>query len=50
MSQEEIADFLVSVVQDPISRISGVGDVSVLGSEYAIRIWLNQDRLFQNRS
>ena len=47
MSQEEIADFLVSVVQDPISRISGVGDVSVLGSEYAIRIWLNQDRLFQ---
>ncbi|MBU3844579.1 MAG: efflux RND transporter permease subunit [Candidatus Anaerobiospirillum pullicola] len=47
MTQEEIADFLVSVVQDPISRLSGVGDVSVLGSEYAMRIWLDQDRLFQ---
>lgn len=47
MSQEEIADFLVSVVQDPISRVSGVGDVTLLGSEYAMRIWLNQDRLFQ---
>ena len=47
MTQEEIADFLVSIVQDPISRVSGVGDVAVLGSEYAMRIWLDQDRLLQ---
>lgn len=47
MSQEEISDFLVSIVQDPISRVNGVGDVAVYGSGYAIRVWLNQDRLFQ---
>lgn len=47
MSQEDIADFLVSVVQDPISRLNGVGDVSVLGASYAMRIWLDQNKLFQ---
>lgn len=47
MSQEEISDFLVSIVQDPLSRVNGVGDVAIYGSEYAIRVWLNQDRLFQ---
>lgn len=47
MSQEDIADFLVSVVQDPISRLNGVGDVSVQGAAYAMRIWLDQNKLFQ---
>lgn len=47
MSQEDVADFLVSVVQDPISRLDGVGDVSVFGSSYAMRIWLDQNQLFQ---
>lgn len=47
MSQEEIADFLVSVVQDPISRLNGVGDVSVQGASYAMRIWLDQNKLYQ---
>ena len=47
MSQEDIADFLVSVVQDPISRLNGVGDVSVFGSSYAMRIWLDNNKLMQ---
>lgn len=47
MSQEDIADFLVSVVQDPISRLNGVGDVSVQGASYAMRIWLDQNKLYQ---
>lgn len=47
MSQEDIADFLVSVVQDPISRLNGVGDVAVFGSSYAMRIWLDNNKLMQ---
>lgn len=46
MPQEDIADFLASVVQDPISRINGVGQVSLYGSEFAVRIWLDPRRLF----
>ena len=45
MSQEDISDFLVSVVQDPISRLNGVGDVAVFGASYAMRIWLDQNKL-----
>lgn len=47
MSQEDIADFLTSAVQDPISRLNGVGDVSIYGAGYAMRIWLDQNKLFQ---
>ena len=37
----DIADFLVSSFQDPLSRVSGVGNVQVFGSQYAMRIWLD---------
>ena len=45
LTQEDIGDFIVSVLQDPISRLNGVGDVNVRGSQYAMRIWLDQDKL-----
>ena len=32
-------------VQDPISRTQGVGDFQLFGSQYAMRIWLNPDKL-----
>ncbi|WP_027351316.1 multidrug efflux RND transporter permease subunit [Halotalea alkalilenta] len=41
----DVADFIVSQLQDPISRIDGVGETSVFGSQYAIRIWLDPHRL-----
>jgi multidrug efflux pump len=41
----DIADFIVSHMQDPISRVSGVGNVQVFGSQYAMRIWLNPFQL-----
>lgn len=46
LAQEDVADFVSSVLQDPISRLNGVGNVSLHGSEYALRIWLNHDKLF----
>ena len=41
----EIADYLVSNLQDSIARIEGVGEVQVFGGQYAMRIWLNPTKL-----
>ena len=30
---------------DELKRVSGVGDVQIFGSDYAMRIWLNPDKL-----
>ena len=45
MSNADIADFNVSFIQDPISRLPGVGDIQNFGTQYAMRIWLNPDKL-----
>jgi len=45
MSKYDIANFLVSRVQDPISRVDGVGDLNVYGTQYAMRIWLDLSKL-----
>ncbi|MGE4429562.1 MAG: efflux RND transporter permease subunit [Sphingobium sp.] len=39
--QVDLGDFVASRLQDPISRIEGVGDTQLLGAQYAMRIWLN---------
>ncbi|MCU6454779.1 efflux RND transporter permease subunit [Sphingomonas sp. A2-49] len=41
----DVSDYLVSNLQDPLGRVQGVGDVNVFGSQYAMRIWLNPERL-----
>ncbi len=41
----DIADYLVSNLQDPLGRIKGVGDIQVFGTQYAMRIWLNPTKL-----
>src|SRR5512132_303590 len=49
MSRNDISDYAYSSIQDQISRVSGVGEVNTFGSQYAMRIWLNPDRLTQFR-
>ncbi len=44
-TNQDVSDYLVSNLQDPLGRIQGVGDTNVFGSQYAMRIWLNPDRL-----
>lgn len=41
----DIADYMTSNVQDPLSRVEGVGDVNIFGAPHAMRIWLNPQRL-----
>ena len=45
MRSEDIADFVASHVQDPVSRTPGVGDYQLFGAQYAMRIWLDSAKL-----
>src|SRR6202521_1627203 len=45
MSKFDIANYVVSHVQDPLSRVNGVGALNVYGSQYAMRIWLDLNKL-----
>ena len=44
-SADEMNNIVASRVLDQVQRIPGVGAVVQFGSEYAMRIWLNADRL-----
>ncbi len=46
MSAVDLADFVASTIQDPLSRINGVGAVSLYGAQYAMRIWLDPAKLY----
>ena len=45
LTNRDVADWLTSNLQDPLGRVPGVGDSQVFGAPYAMRIWLNPDRL-----
>ncbi len=45
MDQQDIADFITTNVSEPVSRVTGVGSAQVFGSRYAMRIWLDPDKL-----
>ena len=41
----DVSDWLTTNMQDELSRVPGVGDVNVFGSSYAMRIWLDPQKL-----
>ncbi|MGR5282837.1 efflux RND transporter permease subunit [Photobacterium damselae] len=45
MTGQDIMDYVSSRVKDPVSRVAGVGDVMVFGTQYAMRIWLDPAKL-----
>ncbi|PYD75519.1 efflux RND transporter permease subunit [Novacetimonas pomaceti] len=47
MSGADIADYVSSNISDPLSRVTGVGDHTQFGSEYAMRIWLDPNKLYK---
>jgi len=44
-TNRDVSDFLASNIQDPLSRVPGVGEINVFGAPHAMRIWLNPQRL-----
>ena len=44
-SNIDLSDYVISNIQDPLSRTPGVGDFTVFGSSYSMRIWLDPAKL-----
>ncbi|WP_374592361.1 efflux RND transporter permease subunit [Aquabacterium sp.] len=47
MTGNDIADYVATNLQDPLSRVDGVGEVTIFGAQYAMRIWLDPNKLQQ---
>ncbi|MCG8708288.1 efflux RND transporter permease subunit [Brenneria sp. 4F2] len=47
LSDSDLSDLLVSKMEDAVARTKGVGDFMVMGSEYAMRIWLDPAKLYK---
>lgn len=46
LSEGALGDILLSDMKDNISRIDGVGNITIFGNPRAMRIWLNPTKLF----
>jgi multidrug efflux pump len=49
MDEVDIADYVSSNIVDPLSRVPGVGDIQVFGGKYAMRIWVDPNKLHTYR-
>jgi multidrug efflux pump len=45
LTRGDISDWLASNLIDQVSRVEGVGSVRLFGSKYAMRIWLDADKM-----
>ena len=45
MDRNALTDYMVSNLQDIISRVEGVGELQLFGTQNAMRIWLNPAKL-----
>ncbi|MGQ9427619.1 efflux RND transporter permease subunit [Gilvimarinus sp. F26214L] len=45
MDEGDIADYVGANIADPLSRVPGVGNIQVFGTQYAMRIWLDPSKL-----
>jgi len=45
MSRYDLSDYVAANLQDILSRLEGVGDATLFGSQYAMRIWLDPGKL-----
>ena len=47
MNDADLADYVSSSVIDTLSRVDGVGEVELFGAQYAMRIWMDPNKLNQ---
>lgn len=45
LNETEIADYVASHIQDPLSRVNGVGEVQLFGPQHAMRIWIDPQKM-----
>ena len=41
----DISDYIASHIEDPVARVNGVGNIQLFGGQYAMRIWLDPQKL-----
>lgn len=45
MTQTDLGDYVDSFIKDPLSRVSGVGETTLFGAPYSMRIWIKPGEL-----
>jgi hydrophobe/amphiphile efflux-1 (HAE1) family protein len=45
MDRNDLGDYAVSNIEKVLARVPGVGEVEIFGNQYAMRIWLNPEKL-----
>lgn len=45
LSEADLADYVYNNIERPLSRVPGVGAISVFSSALSMRIWLNSDKM-----
>jgi multidrug efflux pump len=45
MDENDLSDYAQSTIQQVLARVPGVGEVETFSSQYAMRVWLNPDKL-----
>ncbi len=45
LNSNDLADYVSSTLNDTLKRIEGVGNTQIFGSGYAMRIWVDPDKL-----
>ena len=45
MSNEDLTDYVATNLLDPLNRTKGVGDVTIFGAQYAMRVWVDPSKL-----
>ena len=45
MNGADLSDYVSANIQEAIGRVDGVGDTTLFGAQYAVRIWINPDKL-----
>src|SRR3546814_3735568 len=45
LTANDLSDYIVSQIQDPVSRINGVGELQIFGTQYSMRIWVDPLKL-----
>jgi HAE1 family hydrophobic/amphiphilic exporter-1 len=45
MDMNDLGDYAVSNIEKILARVPGVGEVEIFGTQYAMRVWLNPDKL-----
>ena len=47
LDQNDLTDYALSQIQPSLARVPGVGEVEAFGSQYAMRVWLDPNKLTQ---